>query len=160
MLTKWCCWDVKLLVGLVFTMLLFGCEPTEKQEPTLAQKANENGFESDPTLCNFKEQSCNIDVGSQRISLSISPGNAPSEQPLFVTLTSSVALEDLSVRVEGRDMFMGVIPVILSQTAKNTYHGTLIYGSCSSNYMVWRLIASFKIQGESKVVMFDFLADS
>ncbi|CAM3966923.1 hypothetical protein SHAQ108633_05565 [Shewanella aquimarina] len=57
-------------------------------------------------------------------------------------------------------MFMGVIPVILSETAKNTYKGTLIYGSCSSNYMVWRLIASFEIDGQSKAVMYDFLADN
>ncbi|WP_428617875.1 hypothetical protein [Shewanella sp.] len=160
MLSKWRSPDLWRLAGLIVTLLLCGCEPSEKQLPKLDQNATKTPFEIDQTLCDFNQKTCDRELSGQRISLAISPENTPSEKPLQVTLTSSVALEELSVRVEGRDMFMGVIPVKLSQTGKNTYQGPLIYGSCSSDYMVWRLIASFKIQGEAKVVMFDFLADS
>ncbi len=57
-------------------------------------------------------------------------------------------------------MFMGIIPVKLSQLNEKQYSGQLIFGSCSSNYMVWRVFVSFKQNDELHVATFDFLADS
>ncbi|QYJ91826.1 hypothetical protein [Shewanella halotolerans] len=140
--------------------LLTGCEKAPKAPEQDVKVASESALEIDPSLCDFHQNSCDKKLGETLISLEISPENTPSEKPLTVTLTSSERLEHLKVRVEGRDMFMGVIPLILSEAGKNTYQGTLIYGSCSSNYMVWRLIASFEIGGQSKTIMYDFLADN
>nr|WP_275659106.1 hypothetical protein [Shewanella sp. Isolate8] len=141
-------------------VLATGCEKPQKAPEQEVKSATEATFEIDTSLCDFHRGACDKQVGETLISLAISPADVPSEKPLSVTLSSGATLDNLKVRVEGRDMFMGVIPVILSETAKNAYQGTLIYGSCSSNYMVWRLIASFEIGGQSKTVMYDFLADN
>lgn len=55
---------------------------------------------------------------------------------------------------------MGVIPVNMNKAGENIYKGELIYGSCSSDYMVWRAFVSFTQKGETKVAIFDFLADN
>ncbi|MCG9746501.1 hypothetical protein [Shewanella sp. Isolate8] len=152
---------VTSLVASLFLMVLAtGCEKPQKAPEQEVKSATEATFEIDTSLCDFHRGACDKQVGETLISLAISPADVPSEKPLSVTLSSGATLDNLKVRVEGRDMFMGVIPVILSETAKNAYQGTLIYGSCSSNYMVWRLIASFEIGGQSKTVMYDFLADN
>lgn len=151
---------ITLTASLFLMPLLTGCEKAPKAPKQDVKAANETAFEIDPSLCDFHQKTCDKKLGETLISLAISPEDTPSEKPLTVTLSSSESLENLQVRVEGRDMFMWVIPLILSETSKNTYQGTLIYGSCSSNYMVWRLIASFEIGGQSKTIMYDFLADN
>ena len=53
-------------------------------------------------------------------------------------------------------MFMGVIPVNVKQTDKMTYIGQMVYGSCSSGYMVWRGFVSFNVNGETKTACLIF----
>lgn len=114
----------------------------------------------DDTLCQFKLGVCVKNVAGINLALLITPFDSPSEKPLTVSLTSSKEIKDLKVRIEGRDMFMGVIPVNLSKVGENLYKGSLIYGSCSSDYMVWRVFVHFTLQGEHKIIFYDFLADS
>lgn len=114
----------------------------------------------DDTLCQFDKGSCDKNVAGITLRLLITPFDLPSEEFLTVSLASSEEIEDLKVRIEGRDMFMGVIPIFLTKEGKKLYKGPLIYGSCSSDYMVWRAFVSFNLQGKQKVVLFDFLADN
>ncbi|WP_249553682.1 hypothetical protein [Shewanella sp. 8A] len=115
---------------------------------------------TDPTLCVFTQGDCIKKVGDIVLSISLSPDRAPSEKPLTLKLLSSNVLDNLQVRLEGRDMFMGIIPVNIRQLDKTTYEGQLIYGSCSSGYMVWRGFISFSRNGVEQAVIFDFLADN
>ncbi|CAM2737470.1 hypothetical protein SHAM105786_00660 [Shewanella amazonensis] len=58
-------------------------------------------------------------------------------------------------------MFMGVIPLKWQQMDENTFNATAVYGSCSSDYMVWRLWLSVSNEaGQSQQIWFDFLADN
>ncbi|MEC4724013.1 hypothetical protein HWQ46_00405 [Shewanella sp. D64] len=138
-----------LLFMLIFTS---ACTPEKHTNTSLIIQ--------DDTLCQFKLGVCVKNVASVELALLITPFDSPSEKPLTVSLTSSKEIEDLKVRIEGRDMFMGVIPVNLSKVGENIYKGSLMYGSCSSSYMVWRVFVSFTLQGEKKVVLYDFLADN
>ena len=104
-----------------------------------------NPIIQDDTLCQFSKGYCSKNVAGVDLGLLITPVSAPSEKPLIVKLNSSKEIDDLQVRIEGRDMFMGVIPLKLSKEGENEYKGELIYGSCSSHYMVWRVFVSFKI---------------
>ncbi|QYJ87877.1 hypothetical protein K0I73_09470 [Shewanella mesophila] len=143
-----------------FSLTLIGCSKVEKPATEAVLSSAEAPFLVDKTLCEFGLKTCTQTINELTISLAISPTNTPSEKPLDVYLDFSKSVGDLSVRVEGRDMFMGVIPVFLNQTTENRYQGNLIYGSCSSNYMVWRMFVSFSLDGQSQTVLFDFLADS
>ncbi|MEE2029530.1 hypothetical protein DIKCMJMK_03422 [Shewanella oneidensis] len=141
-----------LFLIMLVTMNLTACnEKTEQQVKTPS---------ADPSLCAFTQGDCLKVAGDVTLRISLSPGNAPSEKPLTLKLLSSDVVDNLQVRLEGRDMFMGVIPVNINQVDKTSYEGQLIYGSCSSGYMVWRGLISFTRNGSEQVVTFDFLADN
>ncbi|WP_394131682.1 hypothetical protein [Shewanella maritima] len=135
-------------------ILLVGCRDVE--EEVIKKHPLDN------SLCNFNQGECNQIVADLTVSLSITPEHAPSELPLNVKLNFSQDVENVKFLVEGRDMFMGIIPGSLHQVSdsKTQYEGELIYGSCSSNYMVWRMFVSFDYQQQSQTVLFDFLADN
>lgn len=112
-------------------------------------------------LCNFHQGPCTVSVGDNIISLELAPNDAPSEKPLTFKLKLSNAPTKLDSRIEGRDMFMGVIPVNWSETGENTFQASAIYGSCSSDYMIWRLWLSITDkEGNTQQTWFDFKADN
>ena len=137
---------------LIIAFLLVSCSPETPTNITPMIKGD--------LLCQFIQGYCEQTVGDVTIKLLITPFDTPSEQPLTVNLISSETISDINIRIEGRDMFMGIIPITLNHISENHYDGQLIYGSCSSNYMVWRTIVSFNLRGQIKIVTFDFLADN
>ncbi|NRD74071.1 hypothetical protein HQQ94_12660 [Shewanella sp. VB17] len=137
---------------LIIAFLLVSCSPAPLK-PIIATI-------KDDSLCQFTQGYCEQTVDDVIIKLLITPINTPSEKPLTVNLMSSEIISDINIRIEGRDMFMGIIPIVLNRITDYQYGGQLIYGSCSSHYMVWRAIVSFTLRGQTKIVIFDFLADN
>ena len=133
-------------------LFLIGCEPNSHQ-PQASRAV-------DPSLCDFNSGPCTRTVADVDLKLTITPWQTPSEQPLQLSITTSRPLSNVKVKVQGRDMFMGIIPVKLNQIDENIHQGSLIYGSCSSDYMVWSAIVSYEVNGVEKFTSFDFLADS
>ncbi|GIU02839.1 MULTISPECIES: hypothetical protein [Shewanella] len=138
---------------LFFIANLVGCDSQVNESNTARRTA-------DATLCQFSEGECKQSVHNLSISLLINPIFAPSEKPLQVKLNFSEPVTNVDVRIEGRDMFMGIIPVKLTSADSKSFSGQAIYGSCSSDYMVWRTIVNFELNGEVKSTWFDFLADN
>ncbi|GIU06126.1 hypothetical protein TUM4261_09060 [Shewanella sp. c952] len=143
---------LRVLYACLAALFISGCEPNSNKTTT--------AFKADPSLCDFQIGACKKSAGGTDLALSISPWNTPSEKPLKLSLTSSKSIENVKIRIEGRDMFMGIIPVNLTETDKKRYQAPLIYGSCSSGYMVWQAIVSFEVNGTEQFAIFDFLADS
>ncbi|MCL2914924.1 hypothetical protein L2725_14240 [Shewanella corallii] len=142
---------------LLFLMVLLmgsilGCEQAKVQ-------VSPRG-EVDKTLCDFGAGYCNAESGEININLILMPDFAPSERPIDVKITTNVPVSDVTMKLEGRDMFMGVIPVNIQPADDGSFSGQMIFGSCSSGYMVWRATVGFVHQGEQKYVWFDFLADA
>lgn len=131
------------------------CSSCSQESPEDVSKTTK-----DSSLCDFSVGKCTQSVAGITFDLLVSPYNTPSEKPLTLELIGSEPVNNLTMRVEGRDMFMGVIPVNLTKVDENLYNGQLIYGSCSSNYMVWRAFVTFTKEGTQHAVMFDFLADN
>ncbi|MCT7941788.1 hypothetical protein [Shewanella holmiensis] len=140
--------------GLMLFSLCFliACEPKFETKPTQ--------LAVDLSLCDFYTGNCIKNVNEVAVQLSFAQPDAPSEKPIDLTVTFSNAVSDVKMSIEGRDMFMGVIPVFLNTDDKQTYQSQLIYGSCSSGYMVWRANITFDYQGVTRQVWFDFLADA
>jgi hypothetical protein len=143
---------IKIIIFNFFLMFLTACDRPRTQK--------QQDLPIDETLCEFSLGECYQEVAGLQVGLLIDPVDTPSEKPLIVTLKSSQAITNVSMRIEGRDMFMGVIPVLLSQIKNTSYQGSLIFGSCSSNYMVWRVFVSFDYQQQPRTLMYDFLADN
>ena len=140
------------LLVMILLFLLVGCKPNTPIETT--------DYPVDKTLCQFHQSSCDKQVDDLTVSFSLNPPHAPSEKPLTVTLSASAAIENVQMHIEGRDMFMGIIPVSLSASANNQFTGSLIFGSCSSDYMVWRVFVSFDYKQQPRTLIYDFLADN
>ncbi|WP_237524195.1 hypothetical protein [Shewanella sp. KX20019] len=143
---------LRVLYTLFMAVIVSGCEPDNGKNVT--------SFKQETGLCNFQKGACSNTVDGTELNLRITPWNTPSEKPLELSLSSSVPLEKVKIRVEGRDMFMGIIPVNLAQETETSYNAPLIYGSCSSGYMVWQAIVSYEQDGIEKFTIFEFLADS
>jgi hypothetical protein len=143
---------VRIIILNILLMFLVACDKPQTQE-----HAN---LVIDKTLCQFSVGECYKKVTDLQVGLLIDPINTPSEKPLIVTLSSNQKITNISMRIEGRDMFMGIIPVSLSEIKDNVYQGPVIFGSCSSNYMVWRVFVSFDYQQQPRTLMYDFLADN
>ncbi len=141
--------------SIIALFLIFTCGACSPEKAPVSTT-----LEIDNSLCNFNLSACLQQVDDTQLSLLITPLSAPSEKPLTISLSSSKPIEDVKVRLEGRDMFMGIIPVNIAQVSEREYNGQLIFGSCSSNYMVWRVFVNFKKNGEQHVAIFDFLADN
>ncbi|GAA4886733.1 hypothetical protein [Ferrimonas pelagia] len=108
---------------------------------------------TESSLCDFTVGPC----ANAGISLAPSLTHTPSEQPFQLKMTMPDGYQITAARLEGRDMYMGVIPVRFDEHG----HATVLYGSCSSGYMVWRLWLTFEdSQGDEIVRFFDWLADS
>ncbi|MFB2644060.1 hypothetical protein ACE02D_17365 [Shewanella bicestrii] len=142
---------------LPLTLMLVMMNLTACNENTTQQIKN---TPADPTLCVFTQGDCIKRIGDIELRISLTPAHAPSEKPLTLKLLTSDTIENLQIRLEGRDMFMGLIPVNLREVNKTTYEGQMIYGACSSGYMVWRGFISFSRNGVQQAVVFDFLADN
>ncbi|MCE9786948.1 hypothetical protein [Shewanella chilikensis] len=142
----------RLFFAIFSLLLLLGCDQ--------AQTPKETQSVSDPSLCDFSVSACVKTLGEQQVSLMLNPSFAPSEKPIHWQLGFNSSVSNLKLRVEGRDMFMGVIPMTPSATEGETFEGQLIFGSCSSGYMVWRVFVSWQQGAEQYSTWFDFLADS
>ncbi|MCF1427653.1 MAG: hypothetical protein LPH19_06725 [Shewanella sp.] len=141
-----------LFLATFCVVTLSGCGQNETREKTVAVE--------DKTLCQFNKGECHTKSGDLNISLSLLPDFAPSEEPIEVKITTDKDVTNVNLKVTGRDMFMGIIPVTLNTSDNRNFTGQMIYGSCSSGYMVWRATLSFVYQGEQRQVWFDFLADA
>lgn len=142
----------KLVGGIFSLFLLFGCDQAQNQITTQAGP--------DLSLCDFSVSDCVKKVAEQQLSLRLEPGFAPSEKPIHWQLHFTSSVSNLKLRLEGRDMFMGVIPVATSVTDGKAFEGQMMFGSCSSGYMVWRMFVSWQQGTEQYSTWFDFLADN
>ncbi|QDF67050.1 hypothetical protein FJQ87_10295 [Shewanella sp. SNU WT4] len=139
-----------VISGLVAIVLLAGCGENESVNTLVAN--------DDELLCDFNASECERTFGPDKIRLQLTPSSAPSEKPITATLVTEQPLGELSAVIEGRDMFMGTIPVFFTEIAKNTYQATFTFGSCSSGYMVWQLKVGAKNSLEQAT--FEFKADN
>ncbi len=131
-------------LAVIALVLLTGCD---KEPPSV-----EKNLQSD-ILCDFHAGTCR----QSELGLTLTPAQAPSEVPLELGLTLPEGWQVRGARVEGRDMFMGVIPVRFDADGR----ASLLYGSCSSGYMVWRLWLTLEnAEGEEVIRFFDWRADA
>ncbi|WP_298774242.1 hypothetical protein [uncultured Shewanella sp.] len=144
---------MKLVIVTTVCFLLLACK--DKENPTVT-------FQPDPDVCHFQTSGCqkSLDDIAVALTLILSRPDAPSETPFEFSLSTNQVVENVTMRLEGRDMFMGVIPIRLTQISDKDYSGHLLYGSCSSGYMVWNAIVTFNYLGRHHEVLFAILADN
>ena len=93
--------------------------------------------------CTFVNQLCEFTLSSMPAQATFSaPPIAEDSITLTFSLPPSVDVE--SVWIEGVNMYMGKIPVLMSQTGPGHWEGWFMLGSCSEPVMRWRMLINIK----------------
>ena len=86
-----------------------------------------------------------------------------TELPFFIELAQLPQQEPMksitnaTAYLEGRDMFMGKVPVFFETIGKkNIYVAESLLANCSEEQMVWRLWITVELAGKSKTFFVDF----
>ncbi|MGL5006739.1 MAG: hypothetical protein ACRC53_05035 [Plesiomonas sp.] len=98
------------------------------------------------TACSLNEGACSLQESSTVVSASkvniakVTLSSLPpkAEYPLQLVITGVTKNTIVSAYVEGRDMFMGKIPVVFS-FENGRWIGDFTVGSCTSEQMVWQV---------------------
>ncbi|WP_341504111.1 hypothetical protein [Gallaecimonas sp. GXIMD4217] len=105
------------------------------------------------TQCRFEQGAC-VNQGAELVL-----GKLPlrSQAPISVRLSLPGAKKDkLMALVEGVDMYMGQVPVLLTRTKAGHFQGQFQVASCMHGDMTWQL----KVQAAEKEFRFNFVVDS
>lgn len=93
--------------------------------------------------CNFVNETCEflIDNKLAIATFSITP---EVEESVTVSLSAPQSKEIESAWIEGVNMYMGKIPVLLDSDGKGKWSGWFMLGSCSEPVMKWQLRLNIK----------------
>ena len=91
------------------------------------------------SLCILSEGECELSLTEGTMTVSIA-GQLLTEEQLDIAVTLPDNLTITSARIEGINMYMGVIPVVLKQQGKNKWAGWFMLGSCREPQMQWQLL--------------------
>lgn len=115
---------------------------------------------SEASLCDFHQGPCLIQNQHVTISVNLNKPHAPSEALIHLDMMFSKPVTKVKAELKGRDMFMGIIPIQLYKQTLQQYSSELIYGRCSSGYMVWNLQIHYQLNNEIITSSLSFLADN
>lgn len=106
--------------------------------------------------CNFVNKTCEFLIDEQLAIARFSVQPLPEE-----STTLSIALpEDIKIQsawIEGVNMYMGKIPVLLDFNGKGAWTGWFMLGSCSEPVMKWQL--RLNIEGEEAPTYLYFVTE-
>lgn len=90
-------------------------------------------------ICDLSHSSCPLQAGNKPLTARIASLPVQAERDFVIQLQGGdPAITPVKAWLEGRDMFMGTIPVTFEATVQG-WQGTTLVGSCTSPMMVWLL---------------------
>ncbi len=119
----------KLSYSLLILLLLCGCSPKKK----------ENAFVK-PHCLNSQSQ-CHVNNALGSFDILFNVNAVVTEQEFTISVKTDSKHENIEVKgfLEGKDMFMGKIPLFFNNSQKQTFTSKVMLGSCTEEYMVWRM---------------------
>ena len=148
-----------------FLLLLSACKPVSEQDSV-------NTLNPLVPLCIASQSQCQVNTELANFSIKFSQqqlsDKVKTELPFFIELTElvessqsdQVAKENttnISAYLEGKDMFMGKVPVFFEQSGKaGVYSAQSLLASCSEENMDWRLWITADISGKTQTFFVDF----
>lgn len=90
--------------------------------------------------CHFSERDCRILLTQGELQVSWQRFPVVLEEELYVTFEYPNQLSLGNVWIEGINMYMGKVPVLIQQTERGWSEGITYLGSCSEPNMRWRMV--------------------
>ena len=154
------------LVG--FLLLISACKPVSEQDSA-------NTLKPLVPLCIASQSQCQVNTKLANFSIKFSQqylsDKVKTELPFFIELVELIELTEspqseqitkknttnITAYLEGKDMFMGKVPVFFEQSGKDgVYLAQSLLASCSDEQMVWRLWITADISGKTQTFFVDF----
>ncbi|MCJ8296076.1 MAG: hypothetical protein MJK15_16860 [Colwellia sp.] len=151
------------LVG--FLLLLSACQPVSELDSV-------NGFNTLVPLCITSQSQCQVNTELANFSIKFSQqqlsDNVKTELPFLIELTelaetvqseqvTKQSITNISAYLEGKDMFMGKVPVFFEQSGKEgVYSAQSLLASCSEEHMDWRMWITIELKGQEQTFFVDF----
>lgn len=161
------------LIGLF--LLLSACKPVSEQNPASNVSVLVSQCIESQSLCEVNTELGSFSIKFSQHQLS---DKVKTELPFFIELaerkkTSELVIEHsskpstkksttksstkVSAYLEGKDMFMGKVPVFFEQgTNEGTYVAQSLLASCSEDRMVWRLWITVDMSEKTQTFFVDF----
>lgn len=110
-------------------------------------------------LCNFQVEPCSYDMGTTKAVLTSSIEKIKPEELFEFSLQIPDAenAEIKSAFIEGRDMYMGKIPVFFTSDG-DKYRSEVLLGACTEAQMVWRMTVNVVVDSQQHRLLYDFIA--
>ena len=159
---------LKQLPLVSFILLISACKPVIEQDSA-------NTLKPLVPLCIASQSQCQVNTELANLSIKFSQqqlsDKVKTELPFFIELAeltqsaeppqveqvTKQSITNISAYLEGKDMFMGKVPVFFEQTAKaGVYLAQSLLASCSDEQMVWRLWITADISGQTQTFFVDF----
>ncbi len=145
------------LVGLL--LLTSACKPVSEQGPSSI-------VSTVVPLCIDSQSQCEISTELARFSIKFSQhqlsDKVKTELPFTIELSqlqnnSEQRITQVSAYLEGKDMFMGKVPVFFDKTDnKSVYLAQSLLANCSEEQMIWRLRLTVEMVEQTQTFFVDF----
>jgi hypothetical protein len=152
-------------------LLLSACKPVSEQNSVSNTSVLVSQCIESQSLCEINTElgSFSIKFSQQQLS-----DKVITELPFFIELSqlkknseqitdqrskpsTNKSITKVSAYLEGKDMFMGKVPVFFDQGAnESTYVAQSLLASCSEDQMVWRLWVTVEIVEKTQTFFVDF----
>jgi len=151
---------LKKLPFIGFLLLISACNPV------VENSVLSNISELVPQ-CIESQSQCEISTDLTAFSVKFSQhqlsDKVKTELPFIIELSQLAKqnkqqnISKVSAYLEGKDMFMGKVPIFFEQTDKNTvYLAQSLLASCSEEQMVWRLWVTVVVAEQTQTFFVDF----
>lgn len=163
---------LKQLPLVSFLLFISACKPV----------AEHNSLSNSPVLvpqCIESQSHCETSTELANFSIKFSQqalsNNVKTELPFTIELThlrqknnqhiselqskqkTKQSITKVSAHLEGKDMFMGKVPVFFEQGASETiYRAQSLLASCSEELMIWRLWITVEMNEQTQTFFVDF----
>ena len=146
------------LVG--FLLLISACKPVSEQSSVSIVSALVAQCIDSQSQCEINTELALFNVKFSQHQLS---DKVKTELPFFIELAeisqqnAIQSITKVSAYLEGRDMFMGKVPVFFESTDKdNVYLAQSLLANCSEEQMVWRLWITVELEDKTQTFFVDF----
>jgi len=121
--------------------LLTGCQPAQKNIPLKVEPQ-----------CIEQQSNCVVNTPKGDFTVLFNVDRVVTETPfeIQVQYQGSGEVAKISGYLEGRDMFMGKIPLFFVGENSNQYLAEVMLGSCAQPSMIWRLWLKVEFAGQDE----------
>ena len=151
---------LKQLTLVSFLLLSSACKPVSEESSVSIASALVAQCIDSQSQCEINTELADVSVKFSQHQLS---GKVKTELPFFIELTpvsqknTMQSMTKVSAYLEGKDMFMGKVPVFFEPTDKdNVYLAQSLLASCSEEQMVWRLWITMEMEDKAQTFFVDF----